>query len=122
METTDVTEEMKVKREKMLLEQNNDIDTRMLHSLLTKFEFSSLLQSTAFIQRLLHSCYKVRRSGALTAEEIKLAEIFWIKDAQIKIGEEINEFQLRLDQDNVFRCYGKVSFYQPILYTGNIYY
>ena len=35
--TTDVTEETIVKGEKMLLEQNNYINTRMYHSPLTKF-------------------------------------------------------------------------------------
>ena len=37
VETIDVTEEIIAKSEQMLLEQNNDIDTRMYHSLLTKF-------------------------------------------------------------------------------------
>ena len=35
--------------------------------------------------------------GALTTEEIKLAETFWTKVAQIEIDEEINEFELRRD-------------------------
>ena len=50
VETADVTEEIIAKREKMLLEQNNDIDTRMYHSLLTKFKLSKLLRITAFIK------------------------------------------------------------------------
>ena len=115
VETTDVTEEIIAKREKRLLKQNNDIDTRMYHSLLTKFRLSKLLRITAFIKRFIHNYPKARHSGALTTEEIKRAETFLIKVAQIETDEEINEFQLRRDQDKVFRCYGKVSFYHPIL-------
>ena len=114
VETTDVTEEIIATEEKILLDQNNDINTRMYHSLLTKFKLSKLLLITAFIKRFIHNCLKARHSGALTTEEIKLAEIFWIKVAQIEIDEEIKEFQLRRDQDKIFRCYGKVSFYHPI--------
>ena len=114
VETTDATEEIIATGERMLLEQNNDISTRMYHSLLTKFKFSKLLRITAFIKRFIYNCLKVRHSGALTAKEIKLAETFWIKVVQIEINEEIKEFQLRRDQDEIFRCYGKVSFYHPI--------
>ena len=114
VETTDATEEIIATGERMLLEQNNDISTRMYHSLLTKFKFSKLLRITAFIKRFIYNCLKARHSGALITKEIKLAELFWIKVAQIEINEEIKEFQLRRDQDEIFRCYGKVSFYHPI--------
>ena len=75
VETTDVTEEIIAKR-KMLLEQDNDIDTRMYHSLLTKFKLSKLLRMTACIKRFIHNCLKARHSGTLITEEIKLAEAF----------------------------------------------
>ena len=114
VETTDATEEIIATGERMLLEQNSDISTRMYHSLLTKFKFSKLLRITAFIKRFIYNCLKARHSGALITKEIKLAELFWIKVAQIEINEEIKEFQLRRDQDEIFRCYGKVSFYHPI--------
>ena len=52
VETTDATEEIIATGERMLLEQNSDISTRMYHSLLTKFKFSKLLRITAFIKRL----------------------------------------------------------------------
>ena len=52
VETTDATEEIIATGERMLLEQNNDISTRMYHCLLTKFKFSKLLRITAFIKRL----------------------------------------------------------------------
>ena len=70
VETADVTEEIIAKREKMLLEQNNDIDKRMYHSLLTKFKLSKLLRITAFVKRFIYNCLKARHSGALTTEEI----------------------------------------------------
>ena len=75
VETTDVTEEITAKR-KVLLEQDNDIDTRMYHSLLTKFKLSKLLRMTASIKRFIHNCLKARHSGALTAEEITPAQAF----------------------------------------------
>ena len=116
VETTDVTEEIIATEEKMLLEQNNDINTSSHHSLLTKFKLSKLLRITAFIKRFIHNCLKARHRGALTTEEIKLPEIFWIKVAQIEIDEEIKEFQLRRDQNENFRCYGKVSFYHSTIF------
>ena len=62
VETTDVTEEIIAKEEKMLLQQNNDVNTRMYHSLLTKFKLSKLLRITAFIKRFIHNCLKVGHS------------------------------------------------------------
>ena len=76
VETTDATEEIIATGEMMLLEQNNDISTRMYHSLLTKVKFSKLLRITAFIKRFIYNCLKERHSGALTTKEIKLAETF----------------------------------------------
>ena len=76
VETTDATEEIIATGERMLLEQNSDISTRMYHSLLTKFKFSKLLRITAFIKRFIYNCLKARHSGALTTKEIKLAETF----------------------------------------------
>ena len=108
MDTTDVTEEIIAKREKILSEQNNDIETRIYYSLLTKFKLSKLLRIIAFIEMSIHNCLNARHSRALTTEEIKLAEAFWIKVAQIEIDEVKSQFQFRRDQDKVFRCYGKV--------------
>ena len=57
-----------------------------------EMKWPKLLRITAFIKRFIHNCLKARHSGALTTEEIKLAETFWIKVAQIEIDEEINVF------------------------------
>ena len=56
VETTDFTEEIVAKGEKMLLGQNNDINTRIYHSLLTKFKLSKLLRITAFIKSFINNC------------------------------------------------------------------
>ena len=104
-------------REKMLLEQNGDQpDEKKIwtSSLVKRYKYWKLLRVTAYILRFRKNCcQKEKISGPLRTQEIKAAEVRWLKIAQEE--QELRcPFQLKVDSSGLLRCHGRVIDYNPI--------
>ena len=73
------------------------------------------MRITANILRFRKSCWRKEIRGSLQGEEIKAAEVRWLKIA-LDEKELRCSFQLKVDNFGLFRCHGRIIDYNPIHY------
>ena len=118
-ESNETEAEKLPKKERQMLAKEETAPANAVKDLLEKYTLWKTLRITAFILRFITNCRRQeKQTGMLTAEEIELAEAFWIKEVQ-QAKDTMCDIPLKKDPLGIWRCHGRVPDYNPIFLPRN---